>query len=81
MNKDKLKEEFVQKCFDSDGTGDYFNLTGRQANAVAYWWLERIEKAIEQERQEWLKGHRCHQCGNVQENPMSDMCSRCFEEA
>ena len=39
-----------------------------------------ITKAKQQEREEWLDGRRCHCCGDIKNNELSDTCGKCMEE-
>lgn len=40
-----------------------------------------LQRAIEKEREAWLRRERCEECGTENFNEMSNMCAKCLEEA
>lgn len=58
------------------GVRNFFSGKGRTLIDEAH------NKGIVKERMAWLRGERCHTCGNPMEHsPTSDTCQKCFEEA
>ena len=47
--KEEIREEFIFKCFNSDGN-DCLNITGVEAQAVADWWLSKIDTLLISQR-------------------------------
>ena len=42
--------------------------------------LSAYNKGKKAEKNAWLKGKRCHFCGNKKEQNLSDVCDKCWEE-
>ena len=63
-----------------------FKLLPFTAQTTESFIAEEIEKAraeaVKKEREAWLKGERCSNCGKEKEpNMLTDLCGKCFQEA